>query len=287
MMHGKTAVFQTERQCQHLMTNQEPRFIPPLGKVLFIFLTVLAIWLSSGLSQAQDTFPPARGAVNDFAGVISAAAVARIEGLSREVLEKTGASVVVATFPTIGDNDLNDYANRLYQFWGIGKKGEDRGVLIVLALRERKIRVEIGYGLEGILPDGRVGGILDQNVIPYLKKGEYSLALVSAVTAVSRVIAEDAGVTLTGSPAARATASRHVSQRSSYGLWILLLLSFLLLLGTRRGREYLPLILMMLLSGSGRRGNGGGDFDGFGGFGGGFGGFGGGSSGGGGASRDF
>jgi len=283
----KTAVFQTGRQCKDLMKNRETLCINPLRKVVFIFLMVLAIWLSPCLLQAQDAFPPVRGTVNDFAGVISAADAARIEGLSREVLEKTGASVIVATFPSIGDNDLNDYVNRLYQLWGIGKKGEDRGVLIVLALQERKIRIETGYGLEGILPDGRVGGILDQNVIPYLKKREYGPGLLSAATAVSLVIAEEAGVTLTGSPAARQTSSRQVRQRSSYGFLILLLLIFLLLLGTRRGREYLPLILMMLLSGSGRRGSGGGDFDGFGSFGGGFGGFGGGSSGGGGASRDF
>jgi uncharacterized protein len=268
--------------------NRKPGCIDSLRRVIFILLTILTVLFSSGPSPAQDAFPSSRGAVNDFAGVISAADSARMEALSREVLEKTGASVVVATFPSIGDQDLSEYANRLYSFWGIGKKGEDRGVLIVLALQERKIRIETGYGVEGILPDGRVGEILDQKVIPYLKKGEYSPGLVSAVTAVSGVLAEEAGVTLTGRPETRQPAVRQVGQRSrGAGLLILLLPILLLLLGTRRGREMLPLILMMLLSGSGRRGGGGGDFDGFGGFGGGFGGFGGGSSGGGGAGRDF
>jgi len=267
--------------------HQKPGSLHPLGHILFVFLTVLTVLtvlLNSGLSQAQDGFPAPRGAVNDFAGVISTADAARMEALSREVRGKTGASVVVATFPSVGDQDLNEYANRLYSFWGIGKKGEDRGVLIVLALQERKIRIETGYGVEGILPDGRVGEILDQKVLPYLKKGEYSLGLANAVTAVSGILAEEAGVTLTGNPEARQPAGRPVGQRGGgYGLLLFLLL-FFLLLGTRRGRETLPLVLMMLLSGSGRRGGTGG---GFGGFGGGFGGFGGGSSGGGGAGRGF
>jgi len=146
------------------MNRKLGRFYSLQG-IVCVVLTFLTLLLSSGLSQAQEPFPAPRGAVNDFAGVISTADSARMEALCREVLEKTGAAVVVATFPTIGDNDVNDYANRLYSSWGIGKKG-DRGVLIVLFLSERKIRIETGYGVEGVLPDGRVGEILDQKVIP-------------------------------------------------------------------------------------------------------------------------
>lgn len=268
------------------MINRDPCFIWPLRAVVFIFLTILAVLLNSRPSLAQDTFPSPQGAVNDFAGVISAADAVRMEDLAREVLDKTGTSVVVATVKSIGDNDLNDYVNRLYQAWGIGRKGEDRGVLIFLTFQERKIRIETGYGVEGILPDGRVGAILDQNVVPYLKKGEYSLGLVRAATAVSLILAQEAGVTLTGTPTVPQPVNRPANQGGGYGPWLFLLLIFLFVMGSRRGRESLPLILMMLLSGSGRRG-GGGDFDGFGSFGGGFGGFGGGSSGGGGASRGF
>lgn len=268
--------------------NRKPGCFYSLQGIVCVVLTFLTLLLSSGLLQAQEPFPAPRGAVNDFAGVISTADSVRMEALCREVLEKTGAAVVVATFPTIGDNDVNDYANRLYSSWGIGKKGEDRGVLIVLFLSERKIRIETGYGVEGVLPDGRVGEILDQKVIPYLKKGEYSSGLLSAVNAVSGILAEEAGVTLTGKTETGPPAARGVRpQRGGAGMLILLLLVFFLLVGTRQGREMLPLMLMMLLSGGGRRGSGGGDFDGFGGFGGGFGGFGGGSSGGGGAGRSF
>lgn len=232
---------------------------------------------------ASATFPKPTGAVNDFAGVISAQYARPMENLAREVLEKTGTSIVVATVQTIGDNDPNDYANRLYQAWGIGKKGEDRGILIFLAVKERRIRIETGYGVEGILPDGLVGEILDRHAVPWLKKGDYGQGMAEGMAAVSAIVAKAAGVTLTGAqPPKRGKASTE--RGIGIGKTLLLVLAALFLLGTRQGRAMLPWLLLLLTnSGGGRRGGGG--FGGFGG--GGFGGFGGGSSGGGGAGRGF
>ena len=88
------------------------------------------------------------------------------------------------------------YANELYEKWGIGKKGEDKGVLIFLVLDQCKVRIETGYGVEGILPDGLVGNILDEQVIPLLKQGQYSEGLLNAMMALGQVIVKDAGVTL-------------------------------------------------------------------------------------------
>ncbi|MFA4916639.1 MAG: TPM domain-containing protein [Syntrophales bacterium] len=231
--------------------------------------------------EGKVKFPSPAGAVNDFAGVIPPPYVNQMESLAREVLEKTGTSIVVATMETIGDNDPDDSANRLYAAWGIGKKGADKGILIFLAVREKRIRIETGYGVEGILPDGLVGEILDRYAIPYLKAGDYGKGLTSAMVAVASVVAKDADVSLTGAP----NISQPVTKRTKRGssLFSLLLLLFIMipLLGTRQGRAMLPLILLMFLSSGGRGGGG------FGSFGGGFGGFGGGSSGGGGAGRGF
>ncbi len=149
-------------------------------------------------AAAAETFPKPTGAVNDFAGVIPAQYKSRMENLAREVLEKTGTAIVVATVETIGDNDPNDYANRLYQAWGIGKKGEDKGVLIFLAVKERRVRIETGYGVEGILPDGLAGEILDRYAIPYFREGDYGRGFSETMAAVSSVVAKAAGVTLTG-----------------------------------------------------------------------------------------
>ncbi|MBM4271943.1 MAG: TPM domain-containing protein [Deltaproteobacteria bacterium] len=245
---------------------------------LLCILLVLSITTSP---EAVERFPKPAGAVNDFARVISPDDKARMEELSREVLEKTRTSIVIATVQTIGDNDVNDYVNRLYQTWGIGRKGEDKGVLIFLTLRERKVRIETGYGVEGILPDGLVGEILDKYAIPHFRQGNYGKGLMNAAHAVASVVARDANVQLTGSIPVEREKVKKTGQGVNLLYLIVLFLVLILLLGARQGREILPWLFLIDLSRSGRSG-------GFGGFGGGgFGGFGGGLSGGGGASRGF
>jgi uncharacterized protein len=188
--------------------------------------------------------------------------------------------VVVATVKTVGDNNPDTYANELYANWGIGKKGEDKGVLIFLSVQERKIRIETGYGVEGILPDGMAGGILDQYVVPYLRQNDYGKGLLNGMLAVGQVIAKDAGVTLEYGyrpmPAKRQKRSRGI------GLLPLSIFFIMFIIIARRRPELLPFLLLSGMSGRGGRYGGGG-----GGFSGGFGGFGGGMSGGGGASRSF
>ncbi|MHB8907941.1 MAG: TPM domain-containing protein [Syntrophales bacterium] len=258
------------------------------NKALFrgLIFSVLLMTMAMGhtaRSEGAETFPAPRGAINDFAGVIQPPYLGQMESVAREVLEKTGTAVVVATVETIGDNDPNDYANRLYRAWGIGKKGEDKGVLIFLAVKERRVRIETGYGVEGILPDGLVGEILDRYAIPSFKEGDFGRGLSETLTAVSSVIAKAAGVVLTG---ARLPEQRPVRTERKIGIVqvLLFLAAAFFLLGTRQGRAMLPWLLVLLMSGGGGRRGG----DGFGGFGGGgFGGFGGGSSGGGGAGRGF
>jgi uncharacterized protein len=254
-----------------------------LTTALLLFF-VLAF--QAGLSIAADpSFPRPTGAVNDFANVIPADQRGVMENLAREVLQKTGTAVVVATVPTVGDMVVDDYATRLYESWGIGKKGEDKGVLILLALKERRVRIETGYGVEGILPDGIVGEILRLHVIPHLKQGDYGKGLLNAMTAVSDVIARNAGVTLTGRPQmqpARPTGGVSVSPFTL----LLFLIVVMLFLFTGTGRQILALLLLSSFGGGGRSYGGGSSGD-FGGFGGGFGGFGGGMSGGGGAGGDF
>jgi uncharacterized protein len=253
------------------------------GKIL-LALGIIALLFGAAASWAADSFPKPVGAVNDFARVIPSDYKNRMEGLSQEVLEKTGTAIVVVTVESIGDNELNDYVNRLYKAWGIGKKGEDKGVLIFLTLKERKFRIETGYGVEGILPDGLVGEIRDRYAIPYFRKGDFGQGLSNAVTALASVVAKAANVSITGGAPVAQPGEKKVRQRGSVWPLIILVLILVSLLGTRQGRDLLPWLL--LLAFTGRGGNyGGGGFGSFGG--GGFGGFGGGESGGGGASGDF
>lgn len=254
-----------------------------LGLKTFLFLCVtilIALW--AGAVLAAENYPSARGtAVNDFANVIDQANAAKMEILAHEILQKTGAAIVVATLPELGQTEeITLYVNGLYKAWGIGEKDKDKGVLIFLAVKERKIRIETGYGVEGILPDGLVGEILDKYVVPHLKTGETGKALYNAMLACGAYIAKDAGVQLTGVAGPYRTNIRPENKGFNVVGILIFLIAAAVLLGTRQGREMLPWILLLLVSGSGRGGGGGG-------FGGGFGGFGGGMSGGGGAGRSF
>ena len=251
-------------------------------KIILVLAIALLVALIANTIFASEKYPSPRGAVNDFANVIDQDNAVKIEALSREVLQKTGTAVVVVTVPTIGEGEETSlYVNGLYKAWGIGKKGEDKGVLVFLTVKERKIRIETGYGVEGILPDGLVGEIRDKYLKPQLQAGNYGQAFYDTVYVLSSYIAKDAGVQLSGSPAPYRTNARAQQKGINVFGLIFFFIVAALLLGTRTGRSMLPWILLLFLSG-GRGGGGGG-----GGFGGGFGGFGGGGSGGGGAGGDY
>jgi uncharacterized protein len=204
-----------------------------------------------------------------------------------QIDQKAHAQIAVVTINSLDGSDIDTYAVDLYKKWGIGSKATDHGVLILLAVQDKKYRIEVGYGLEPILPDGKVGGF-GREAVPLLRQNNYSGALSLMTSRVADVIAQDAGVTLTG---ARPEISEQPLEQPRRGLsargMILLGIIFLIVLFVPPLRRIL--FWMILFSGGGgggggygRGGYGGGG--GFGGGGGGFGGFGGGSSGGGGAS---
>ena len=252
---------------------------------LTLVLTLFLILAFTSHAWGDKDLPAPRGPINDFAGIIPPSYKEKMNLLAHEVLNKTGATLTVVTLKDIGGADIDEFTNRLYEKWGVGKKGEDRGVMILLALKERKVRIEVGYGLEGIIPDGLAGQIRDKAMTPYLKKGEYGLGLLNGLYATASIIARDKGVKLTGVPSytKRVSSKRGGSFRGIIP-FVFLVFVFLFLFRGRRRMGMGPLFLLMLLGG-GRGGLGGGS--GFGGFGGGFGGFGGGMSGGGGASGGF
>ncbi|MFQ5865248.1 MAG: TPM domain-containing protein [bacterium] len=256
-----------------------------------IFLVLIAVLICQpSLLHSQEKFPKPVGYVNDFANVIPANVEQQIEAVCIEVQQKTGAQIAVVTVETVGEEYYSEYANKLFTAWGIGGKGKDDGVLLFNTIQERRFWIEVGYGLEGILPDGLVGEIWREHVLPNYRKGDYGRGLLEGTKAIAGVIAEDAGVEITGAikvrPTRRATARR--SSGTNFLKFILFLLFIFFFLGRRGG--LLPWLFLGSLFGGGRHGAGGG-FGGWGGggggFGGGFGGFGGGMSGGGGAGGGY
>lgn len=274
-----------------------------VAAILWILLAA-AVWvLAEPIASLR-----ASNYVNDFAGVLDAATQARLNDLCQQVDQKAQAQIAVVTVKSVDGQDVGSYAVALYQKWGIGAKGKDRGVLILLATQDRQRFIEVGYGLEPILPDGKVGGF-GREAVPLLRSGDYAGAVTLMTARVASVIAQDAGVTLDNQPRLAAPPQQPVSGGGPGGVVLFLVLLFVVILilraifrggGSGRGSGgsgFLSgLLWAMLFSnlGGGRGGYGGGGYGGggFGGFGGGFGGggfggFGGGSTGGGGAGGSW
>jgi uncharacterized protein len=225
--------------------------------------------------------------VNDFAHVLDPGTIAQLDDICQQIEQKAHAQIAVVTINSLDGADIESYAVDLYKKWGIGSKATEHGVLILLVVRDRKYRIEVGYGLEPILTDGKVGGI-GREAVPLLKQNDYSGAVLLMTSRVADVIAQDAGIQLTGPHPQFATQPEdEPGSRTSAGRIVVLAIIVLLLLFTPL-RKVLFWFLLFGGGGGGHHGGGGwGGYSGGGGFGsggGGFGGFGGGSSGGGGAS---
>lgn len=253
---------------------------------------VLLIFAPSVVATAEsvNTLPPPTGYVNDFAGVLSPSTKLNLEDLCTQVDRQAHAQIAVVTVKTIDDDQsIEEFATALEDKWKVGAKGTDRGVLMLVSLNPKRYRIEVGYGLEGILNDAKVGDI-GRSMVPGLQQGDYNSAIPLGVQQIAKVIADDAGVTLNVSQPVHRYHREPAPIQISFmelvlgGGAILLILFFLVKTGNT-GLLFFLLGNLMGGGGGGYRGGGGRSRDDDGG--GGFGGFGGGSSGGGGASGDY
>ncbi len=154
-----------------------------------IFSLCLALLLAGASVpvSAQD-FPQTQGYVSDFAGLLSSDNITQLEAQLAQLEKDTGTQIAVVTVKTMEGNSVEDYASRLFEAWGIGQKDENNGVLFIIALEERKVRIEVGYGLEPVLTDGRCGRILDTEVVPYFKDDNYTEGIMAGVNAIEGYI---------------------------------------------------------------------------------------------------
>ncbi|WP_313597815.1 TPM domain-containing protein [Pseudomonas sp.] len=228
----------------------------------------LALWLlaCAGAAQAALTLPALTGRVVDNAQMIDPAVRAQLTQQLQALEQTRGAQIVVVTVPDLQGVPIEDFGYQLGRQWGIGQKGKDNGALLIVARDERKLRIEVGYGLEGVLTDAQSWVIINQVIAPKFKAGNYSQGISDGVAAMVQVVG--------GEPLA---VPAHVADGNfakdnpglSIGLFVLLI--GVLWLCNRLG---LPVgaILLAILSSSGRGGGGGGGGGGFRGGGGGFGG---------------
>jgi uncharacterized protein len=228
--------------------------------------------------------------VNDFARVLDQNTIAQMDDICHQIEEKAHTQIAVVTIHSLDGSDIESYAVDLFHQWGVGSKSTDRGVLILYAIDDHRARIEVGYGLEPILTDGKVTSF-QREAIPLMRSGNYSQALLLVTTRVANVIAQDAGVQITAPQLAPAPAE-PVGQPSSgmtAGGVILLIIVILIVLFTPLRSVLFWILFSGMFGGGGSGGGGGWGGGGFGGGGGGggFGGFGGGSSGGGGGSSSW
>jgi uncharacterized protein len=245
--------------------------------LLFLLVTVFAF-----RAVASTPEPPAvpRDYVVDLAGVMSPDASARLNALLLELEQKTTAQVLVLTVQSLDGEEIRSFGIRVAEKWKLGQKGKDNGGLIVVAVKDRNYTIEVGYGLESVLPDSLVGTIGREYFVPYFRKGDYSGGIYAGTLAVVRTIAEYEGVSIaeergpSRQPEFVSLKPFSLMQKIMIGIFIL---AALILFITHPRQCFLILLLSQM--GGGRGGWSGGGSSG-----GGFGGGGGGGFGGGGAS---
>jgi len=156
-----------------------------MRKAVIIALVLLAITAAVTHASAQK-YPAAAGYIADTVGVMDAATKDKLTAMLRALHEKTTAQAAVAIVDTTGGVSIEEYAAKLFQKWGIGTKGKDNGVLLVVAVEDRKMKIEVGYGLEGAIPDGVAGGIIDNVIKPYFKSGDMNGGIAAGMEAIVR-----------------------------------------------------------------------------------------------------
>jgi uncharacterized protein len=248
-------------------------------------LLAAVVLLSSTLRAEPVSQLHPTGYVNDFARVLDPVTASDLNTICEQLDQKAKAQVAVVTINTTDGKDVFDYAVELYQAWGIGSKSTNRGVLILYAINDHKYWTTVGYGLEPILPDGKVGGF-GREAVPLLRQRNYSGAVSLVTHRVADVIAQDAGIHLTGvkpSPPRRDETGPGISLG---GIAAIIILGIIVLATPLRKVLFWWLLFNSGPRWGGYRGGGWGG-GGFGGGGDGFGGFGGGSTGGGGAGGSW
>ncbi|HPD18263.1 MAG TPA: TPM domain-containing protein [Candidatus Goldiibacteriota bacterium] len=238
----------------------------------FFLFTLFFLCYALVHSLNIDSLNPS-GWINDYASLLDYEEKSRIESLISEFEQKTGNEIAVVIIKSLEENDLEDFTNRLFEKWGVGKKGKDNGIMLLVALDEKKIRMEVGYGLEAMINDAIAGEIIREKIAPFFKRGLYAEGIYSGVFEIVSIIADKTGVKIDKKNTSEYSKIDKIFSAVFLFVLIFFILPFLF------SNPWLLYFFLFPGGGGSHRGGFGGGFGG-----GGFGGFGGGLSGGGGAS---
>jgi uncharacterized protein len=245
-----------------------------VSHLLLVFLTCLLLEGPVFAADTQIPVPVGDIYVQDFANVLTIDEENQLQRIGRSLEDRTTAQVAVLTVNTTGDKPIADYANEAFREYGIGSEAEDNGVLLVLAMEDRQVRIEVGYGLEGRIPDGKAGRILDDYATPYLKDDQPNQAVVKTYEVLAKEVAAEYGIEGQLEMENQATVEKGID----FPVWLLIIIIVIVAFLDFKffGGTLTYFILSILSRGGGRGGGGGGPRAG-----------GGGSSGGGGAGRGW
>lgn len=165
-------------------------------KRILVITVILSLLLSISALAIDLPDPTTDFFVNDFAGVIDKETEEELQIIGESLYKQTTAQVVVVTVESLDGYDVEEYALELGREWGVGSEENDNGVVLLLSESDRKVTIQIGYGLEGCLPDGKTGRILDEYAIPYLSNDDFSTGLAECYRAIVSVVCEEYGVEL-------------------------------------------------------------------------------------------
>jgi uncharacterized protein len=257
--------------------------MPRLWPRALIVLLVAALWACAALAAAN--FPPLTGRVVDQANILSPVTKADLERKLADLEQKSRIQLVVATVPSLDGEEIEPYANGLFRAWKLGEAKENNGVLLLIAPKERRVRIEVGYGLEGTLTDAVSSIIISNAIAPRFKAGDFNGGVTRGVDDIITALTTDSAEWKPKPTDMRAEHEASLLDTLAPFL-IFLFIMFVISRISRRGGGNVIFIPMGTggFGGGGFRGGGGGFGDGGGGFGGGGFSGGGGSSGGGGAS---
>lgn len=230
-----------------LISNKQSLFT----KILIIFIIILCIFKTN--SMATTVSPTSDFYVNDYANLLNDETKNYIISTNKSLYNQTGSQIVVVTIPSLEGNSLEDYATELFRNFGIGSKEKNNGVLLLLALQERQFRIEVGYGLEGILPDGKTGRIQDEYIIPYLKQDNWNDGIKNGYSAILKIVADEYNVSV-GAEDAVSTQNSNAGSLDTFKFIIIPLISFLVgkgisVLRRKKGKNaILPTAYMIIIA---------------------------------------
>ena len=234
------------------------------GKIIIPSLLLLCLWLSHASALEVPEYP--KGRITDFTHTLSPNEISHLDKKLADFEKQTTNQIAVVMIPSLEGDNLEDYSIRLADKWKIGQKGKDNGVILLIVKNDRKLRIEVGYGLEGVLPDGLAGSIIRNKIAPYFKKQQFFHGINHGTTAIIEAISPSFRPT---KPKVKKTSQLPFTPIILIGIFIfvfpIFLFLYMLYLDSKHKKETGHRVFFGGVGPSGGFGGGGGGFSGGGG----------------------